>query len=148
MRLPLVVGEQKHVVAGGALPGEEPVERGEDEVCALPVLLAAPGQSPVESRIAVLVEGVERLLEDGEAIGLDHVEQRPAIQPHEAAEELGGRWDAATPGRSPLRALWLLLNDPQLALSRLESAPPLFLLAAQGLQLGVRVAPSHRDTLS
>ena len=73
-------------VAAGAIADQQAVERGEDEIRALPVFLSAAGQHEIVDRHAVVAATVERLRKEGAAVGLERFEQRLAVEPAELAQ--------------------------------------------------------------
>src|SRR5262249_24324542 len=86
----LVIGEQIAVTAANG----EAVERGEHKVGGLPILLGPAAHYEVVERRAVGAPGVEGSGEQVPAVGLHGVEERPAVEAAQPAEELRRRDDA------------------------------------------------------
>jgi hypothetical protein len=69
--LPLIVSQHKAIIAARRRPAHEAVERREDQVGGLVVLLGAADQRPVVPRRAVQVETEKNALEGVTAVVLD-----------------------------------------------------------------------------
>lgn len=83
----LVIGQNETGVALRRLADHQTIQGSQDKVGGFVVLLTSANQGEIVDRDAVGPVGVEHGRECGAAIGLHGVEQRPAVDPIELAEE-------------------------------------------------------------